>query len=142
MLIDSNNVSIDCKLVTTSAVEGEAIPLTSLLRPGREEPVCVYIRATEALCGGESLKITISQSDTQAGEFAEVASASIPAAELVPGNILGWRWLPPSVTRPWIKITATPAGEFTSGSIFAAVVREDPIEYEDGMYIDKGILQC
>lgn len=141
MLIDSNNVSLDSVSIAAAAT-GDAIPLTSLLRPGRAEPVCVFIRATEKAAGGTSVAISIEQADKKDGTFSAVASATVTLAELVPGQILGWRWLPPSVTKPWIRIKATPTGTFTAGKIFAAVVREDPMEYEDGMYIDKGVLQC
>lgn len=141
MLIDSNNVSLDSVSIAAAAT-GDAIPLTSLLRPGRAEPVCVFIRATEKAAGGTSVAISIEQADKKDGTFSAVASATVTLAELVPGQILGWRWLPPSVTKPWIRVKATPTGTFTAGKIFAAVVREDPMEYEDGMYIDKGVLQC
>lgn len=141
MLIDSNNVSIDDKSIA-AAITGEAIPLTSLLKPGREEPVCVFIRATEKAAGGTSITITIQQSDTKAGTYADAGSVTVPAAQLAPGRILGWRWLPPSIDKPWLKIKVTPAGDFTAGRIFAAVVREDHLDYENGMYIDKGRLMC
>ena len=141
MLLDDNNISIDNKAIS-GPITGEAMPLTSLLRPGRAEPVCVFIRATEAAAGGTSLKIEIKQSDSEKDSYASVASATVAAADLKPGAILGWRWLPPQVTKCWIRIKTTPTGDFTAGKIFAAVVREDPQEYEDGMYIDKGYLMC
>ncbi len=141
MLIDSNTVSIDCEPLT-AAVTGKAVPLASLLKPGRQEPVCVYVRATEKAAGGTSVTITIQQSDAKNGTYTDAASATVALADLTPGKILGWRWLPPLITKQWLKIKATPTGEFTAGKIFAAVVREDPLEYEDGMYIDKGYLMC
>lgn len=141
MLLDDNNISInDCSLEETQT--GDAIPLTSLLRPGRAEPVCVFIRATEKAAGGTSVALAIEHADKENGTFSTVATATVTTAELVPGQLLGWRWLPPSVTKPWIRVKATPTGTFTAGKIFAAIVREDPQEYENGMYIDKGQLQC
>ena len=141
MLIDSNNVTLD-SVPLTGAATGQAIPLTSLLRPGLSEPVCVFIRVTEQPAGGSGVTLSIETADKEKGTFTEVASATVAAADLIPGHILGWRWLPPSVKKPWIRVKATPQGSFTAGKIFAAIVREDPIEYEDGMYIDKGQLQC
>lgn len=141
MLLDDNTISIDnCSISET--LTGDAIPLTSILRPGRAEPVCVFIRATEKAAGGTSVTLTIEHSDTEKGTFSAVATATVAADDLCPGKIPGWRWLPPSVIKPWIRIKATPSGTFTAGKIFAAITREDPQEYEDGMYIDKGQLQC
>lgn len=147
MLLDSNNITIDNK-AATAAITGDAIPLTSLLKPGREEPVCVFIRATEQVCAasGEgaasAMTFTIQQADAKDGTFATAATASVPLADLTEGAPLAWRWLPPSVTKGWIRINAQANGNVASGKIFAAIVREDPLEYEDGMYIDKGVLQC
>ena len=140
MLIDANTVSIDSKPI--GAITGDAVPLNSLLKPGRHEPVCVCIRATEKAAGGSSITVTIQQSDSENGTYADAASATIPVAELIPGRTLAWRWLPASVDKNWIKIKIAPSGEFTAGKIFAAVVREDHFDYEDGMYIDKGQLMC
>ena len=142
MLIDSNNISID-QADAAAAQTGVVIPLTSLLKPGREEPVCVYIRVSEQVCGGDGLTLKILQADKKDGEFAEAAKCEVKAEDLLPGVPLGWRWLPPSVTKPWIKFVSEPKGEIEAGpKITCAVVREDPLDYEDGMYIDKGALQC
>ena len=140
MLIDSNLVSIDDKPI--GAITGDAIPLTSVLKPGRHEPVCVCIRATEKAAGGSSVTVTIQQSDSEKGSYADAASTTVPAAQLIPGRTLVFRWLPTSVDKNWIKIKVAPSGEFTAGKIFAAIVREDHLDYEDGMYIDKGKLMC
>lgn len=147
MLLDSNNISIDNK-AATSAITGDAIPLTSLLKPGREEPVCVFIRATEPVCAatGEGaatgMTFTIQQADTKDGTFETVATATATLEEMEKAVSLAWRWLPPSVTKSWLRINAQANGNVASGKIFAAIVREDPLDYEDGMYIDKGQLQC
>lgn len=141
MLLDDNNILMDnCSIITSQT--GDATPLTHLLRPGRAEPVCIFIRATEKAAGGTSVALTLEQADKADGTFATAATATVALADLVPGKILGWRWLPKDVTKPWIRLKATPTGTFTAGKIFAAIVREDPQEYEDGMYIDKGFLQC
>lgn len=147
MLLDSNNISIDNK-PATAAITGDAIPLTSLLKPGREEPICVFIRATEEVCAASgdgaasTMTFTIQQADTKDGTFESVATATVPLADLGTSVPLAWRWLPPSVTKSWLKINAQADGSVASGKIFAAIVREDPLDYEDGMYIDKGQLMC
>lgn len=140
MLIDDNLVSIDCEAI--AAKTGKAVPLNSLLKPGRHEPVCLCIRAVECAAGGTSVTFTIQQSDKEDGTYSDAASATVAAAQLKPGRNLVWRWLPPSVDKNWIKIKMAASGDFTAGKIFAAVVREDHLDYEDGMYIDKGELMC
>ena len=62
-------------------------------------------------------------------------------ADLTAGKSIGWRFLPPGVSKPWIKMVATPTGTFTAGKIFAAVVREEEQSYEAGMYIDAGMVK-
>lgn len=147
MLLDSNNISIDNK-PATSAITGDAIPLTSLLKPGREEAICVFIRATEPVCAAtgdgaaSNMTFTIQQADAKDGTFETVATATVPLADLGKSVPLAWRWLPPAVTKSWLKINAQADGSVSSGKIFAAIVREDPLDYEDGMYIDKGQLMC
>lgn len=147
MLIDSNNISIDSQ-AASAAISGVPVPLTSLLKPGREEPVCVFIRATEPVSAASgdgaatAITFTILQADMKDGPYETAATASVPLSELVEGTPIAWRWLPPSVTKSWLKINAQANGNVSSGKIFAAIVREDPLDYEDGMYIDKGQLQC
>ena len=61
-------------------------------------------------------------------------------AGLKTGKPLGWRFIPRGVTKPWLKLVVSPGGTFSAGKLFAAIVREDELPYEDGMYIDKGSL--
>jgi hypothetical protein len=56
-----------------------------------------------------------------------------------PGTNIGWRYLPPGVTKQWIKIVATPGGTFTGGTLFAAIVRDDEMPYSEGLYLDRGV---
>lgn len=139
MLIDSNLVSLDGVSIASEAT-GTAVGLTSFLKPGREEPVPVSVRLTEAAAGGTSLTLKLQQCATEDGSFEDVpgSSLTLAAADLVTGRNLGWRFLPPGVTQPWIRVVATPEGSFSAGKLFAAVVREDELPYEEGMYIDKG----
>lgn len=139
MLLDDNLVSIDAESFA-SAVTGKAVALTGFLKPGRVEPVPVAIHVNEPAQGGESLTIKLQHSDAEDGSFEDVPGASftVEAASLVPGRNLGWRYLPPDVSKPWIRVVATPAGSFSAGTLTAAVVREDEFLYESGMYIDKG----
>ena len=145
MLIDDNAVLLDGVAITDAAVTGEAVGLTSLLKPGRAEPILVTAHVMDAdFAGGTSIEFKLQQSDTEDGSYADVPGSSITVvlADLTAGKNIGWRILPPGVSKPWIKMVATPTGTFTAGKIFAAVVREEFQDYEDGMYIDAGILKC
>ena len=141
MILDDNLVSIDGASLT-SAITPKAIPLTSLLKPGREEPIPVCVKVTETAAGGTSIAIKLQQADTETGTYAEVpgSAATVALANLTKGNLPYLRWLPPGVTKPWLKVVVTATGTFTAGKIFAAVVREDELPYEAGMYIDKGVV--
>ena len=145
MIIDDNAVLIDAQAVTSAAVTGPAVGLTSLLKPGRAEPIHVVAKVMDAdFAGGTSVEFKLTQSDTEEGTYDDVPGSAITVAlaDLTAGKSIGWRFLPPGVSKPWIKMVATPTGTFTAGKIFAAVVREEFLDYENGMYIDAGILKC
>lgn len=139
MIIDDNLVSIDSAALS-GTITPAAIPLTSLKKPGREEPIAICVKMTEAAAGGTSVAIKLQQCDTASGTFADVpgSSATVLLAAMTKGANIYLRWLPAGVTKPWIKVVVTATGTFTAGKIFAAVVREDELPYEAGLYIDKG----
>lgn len=141
MLIDSNLVFIDNKPVT-AAITGEEVGLTSFLKPGREEPIPLMIKVTEAFAGGTSLSIKLQQANEKGGTYEDIPGASVTVllADLTLGARVGWRFLP-KAKKPWLKMTATPTGSFTAGKLFAAVTREDELPYETGMYIDAGVVK-
>lgn len=143
MLLDANLISLDSAAVTSSAVTGSAVPLTSFLIPGREEPIPICAKVVGAdFAGGTSITFKLTQSDTQDGTYTDVPASSVTVAlaDLKAGKTIGWRFLPRGVSKPWLKIVATPTGTFTAGKVFGAVVREDDLPYEAGMYIDKGVV--
>lgn len=145
MIIDDNAVLIDAQAVTSAAVTGPAVGLTSLLKPGRAEPIHVVAKVMDAdFAGGTSIEFKLQQADTENGSYEDVPGSTITVelANLTAGKSIGWRFLPPGVSKPWIKMVATPTGTFTAGKIFAAVVREEFLDYENGMYIDAGVLKC
>lgn len=142
MIIDSNLVSLDSVAVTGSAVTGSAIALDSFLDPGRMEPIPLCAKVVgEAFAGGTSLTFRITQSDTEDGAYADVpgSEVSVALADLTVGKSIGWRFLPRGVSKPWLKMVVTPTGTFTAGKVFGAVVREDDLPYEAGMFFDKGV---
>lgn len=151
MLIDSNTIFFDSVALTeiNSGKESDPVGLTSFLRPGQEEaiPVRVTLSSDTAPTTGATLQLVVYQSDTKDGDYKNVDGTELKLDQLEgtgvlePGRDIGWRFLPRHITKPWIKIKATGTG-FTAGTIFAAVVREDFLDYEDGMYIDKGRAVC
>ena len=144
MLIDSNAVLLDSAAITSSAVTGPAVGLTSLMKPGRAEPIPIVAKVVEAaFAGGTSIEFKLTQSDTEGGSYEDVpgSTVTVALAVLKVGKTIGWRFLPPGVTKPWLKMVATPTGTFTAGKVFAAVVREDDQPWEAGMYIDAGVVK-
>lgn len=141
MVIDSNLVLMDSTPILGAAVTGNAVPLTSFLKPGREEPIpiCAKVVGTD-FAGGTSITFKLTQCATSDGTYADVpgSSLTVALADLTVGKPIGWRHLPRGVTLPWLKMVATPTGTFTAGNVFAAIVREDALPMETGMYFDKG----
>lgn len=143
MLLDDNTILLDSAPILGAAVTSKAIALNALHFPGRSEPIPISASITEKFVGGTSIAIKLTQSDTSDGTYTDVpgSSATIAVADLAKGKTVGWRFLPSGVTKPWLKMVATPTGTFTAGKIFAAVVREDEQSYAPGMYIDKGVVK-
>lgn len=144
MVIDSNLVLMDSTPILGAAVTGNAVPLTSFLKPGREEPipVCAKVVGTD-FAGGTSITFKLTQCATSDGTYTDVpgSSVTVPLSDLTVGKPIGWRFLPRGASMPWLKMVATPTGTFTAGKIFGAVVREDDLPYEAGMFIDKGVVK-
>lgn len=144
MLLDSNLILMDSTPVLGAAVTGPAVALTSFLIPGRAEPIPICAKvAGEDFAGGTSITFKLTQSDTEAGTYTDVPGSTVTVAldDLTVGKAIGWRFLPRGASKPWLKMVATPSGTFTAGKIFGAIVREDDLPYEAGMYIDKGVVQ-
>lgn len=142
MLIDSHLVFLDGEDIS-AATTGKAVGLTSFLKPGREEPVPISIKMTEAAAGGTGITLTLQESESENGTFADVpgATLTVKLADLSAGARLGWRWLPAAVEKPWVRLSVTPEGSFTAGRIFAALAREDDLPYAAGMYLDGGAVK-
>lgn len=141
MILDSNCVSIDDQAITSSAVTGNAVPLNMFWKPGRQDPICVMVKG-HGFLGGTSITFKVTECDTATGTFTDVpgSSETVLLADLQKGGNLALRFLPTKTAKQWIKIVATPSGTFTAGKLTAAVVREDDLPYEDGLYIDGGVV--
>ena len=142
MILDDNLIFLDGASLTTT-VTSNAVPLTSLMKPGRAEPICVFCKVTEAGAGGTSIAIKLTESDTEAGVYSDVpgSAETVLTAALVKDSKIYLRWLPGGVSKQWLKISVTATGIYTAGKLFAAIVREDEQPYEAGMFIDKGVAE-
>ena len=141
MILDDNLVFLDGADLTETAAS-EPVALNSLFRPGTShDHIPMVILLSEAAEGGDSLELKLEEADSADGGFSEVATLSVPAAELAQGAAgarIGWRHLPHAVTKPWLKLTVTPSGSFSAGKIFAALTREDEQPWSGGMFINAG----
>lgn len=145
MIIDSNAIFLDSVEVTAEAVTSNAVGLTSLLKPGRAEFVHMVCKVQGAdFAGGTSLEIKMQEADTENGTYTDVigSTITIATANLTLGASIGYRIIPPRAEKCWLRLVVTPTGTFTAGKLFAAVVREEELDYVAGMYIDKGVVQC
>ena len=50
------------------------------------------------------------------------------------------RFLPPGVTKPWIRLNVS-GTVGSGGKMFAAVMREDDLPQVAGQYIDNGVVE-
>ena len=140
MILDDNLIFFE-KASLGSAVTSAAVPLNSLMKPGRAEPICVFAQVNETAATGTSITIKLTEADSEAGDYSDVpgSSETILTAALVKGARIYLRWLPSGVTKQWLKADVTLTGStFTAGKITCAIVREDDLPYATGMYIDKG----
>lgn len=142
MLIDDNLVSIDGEAL--KGMTGRAVPLTSLFKPGKHhDPIPMSVKVLDEPAGGTSITMKLQQSDDEAGVFADVPGSelTVALADMIPGQNIGWRYLPSGVTQQWVKVVVTAAGTFTTGRLFAAIVREEEMPMSEGLYIDAGVTQ-
>lgn len=142
MIIDSNLVFTDGPIVSTE--DSDPIALTSLFKPRRMDPIPMTLRVTADFNNLTSLGIKLVESDTQSGTYTDVpaASTTILLADLKAGKKIGWRFLPHTVEKPWLKLVYTVTGTApTSGAVFAALLREREEPYEAGMYINGGVVK-
>lgn len=142
MIIDDNLVSIDHVQLSSGAITGEPIALTSLFKPGRHhEAIPVNVSVSPDVAGGTQITLSLQQADSADGAFVEVDGTELIVTmdNMEPGTNIGWRYLPSGVTKQWIKFVATPGGTFTAGTLFAAIVRDDEMPYTDGLYLDRGV---
>lgn len=136
-IIDSHNVLWDEAL---AAKDGPEVGLTSFLIPGREEPIPLMVKFTAKPSITSNVVIKIKQADKKGGSYQEVPGVAITLtadADMAVDKRAPIRFLPPGVTKPWIRLSVS-CPEGTGGKMFAAVMREDELLQVAGQYIDKG----
>lgn len=140
MLLDDNLVFLDGAGLD-NAVTGEPVALNALFKPGaHHDAIPMAVMLTEEAKGGTSLTLKLQQADEASGPYADApgSSLTVPLADMEMGKNIGWRSLPAGVTKPWMRMVATPAGTFTSGKLFAAITRETARPYSEGLYLNAG----
>lgn len=107
------------------------------------EKILLLFRVTKEFIGGTSMTFKLQESDSKDGTFTDVASSEFifTDEDLKLGATAPYRYLPKNIKKKWLKFVATAEGTFTDGEIIAALVREEDMPYEDGLYIDKGIVK-
>lgn len=138
MILDDNLVFYS-EADMTETLTSQAVPLNMLWKPGRAEPVLIWVKAGNA-AGGTSVTVKLQESDTESGSYTDVAGSSvtIPLATLQKDKNVYLRWLPAATAKQWLKLAVAKSGTFTAGVLSAAIVREDDQPYEEGLYIDAG----
>lgn len=158
MIIDSNLVLIDHLTKDEIGDAGKnmsrAVPLTSFLEPGRQGPIPIVVQLSDGLLGDEIITFKLFQGDTEAEAEAETNNSSSDWEEIgtftatgpmKKGCRIGWRFLPRSVTKQWLRLQVGDDGDTQSNehkadnlNVFAAIVREDLFEYDKLLYINAG----
>jgi len=158
MIIDSNLVLIDHLTKEEIGEAGEnmsrAVPLTSFLEPGRQGPIPIVVQLSDGLLSEETITFKLFQGD----EYAEAETSSSGSGDdweeigtftakgpMKKGCRIGWRFLPRSVTKQWLRLQVGDSSDSQGDShkatdlnVFAAIVREDLFEYDKLLYINAG----
>ncbi len=139
MIIDSNLILFEGSVSTKT---GDPIALNSLQIPGKAEPILINCKFTENLAGATSVTLSLQQADSKDGTFSDVSGASlnVAAADFIVGKRTAWRFIPRSVTNPWLRLKVTVTGTPTAGKLFCALSGFEDEPYEAGQYINKGIV--
>ncbi len=134
MIIDSHLILFEGPI---KSGQGEPIALTSLLLPGKVEPILITTRFTEDLAGATSVTLTLQQADSQTGSFSDITGASltVTAADFKVGKRTGWRFLPRSVEKPWLRLNITVSGTPTAGKLFCALSGYEDEPYESAQLV-------
>ena len=143
MIIDSNLIFSDGAVAKSG--DSAVVALNAFHNPSRQDSIPVFMQVTGGdITGVSALEIKLQQSDSEKGEWTDVPAAQLnltSAAQMKKGCRFGWRFLP-DATKPWLRLHYTVSGSAGGeGRLFAAIVGEDELPYEKGMYIDGGVVR-
>lgn len=157
MIIDSNLVLIDHLSENEIGEAGKnmsrAVPLTSFLEPGRQGPIPIVVQLSDGLLDSETITFKLYQGDEYAEANKNEAEADgweeigtfTASGPMKKGCRIGWRFLPRSVTKQWLRLQVGDSSDSSDSNhkatdltVFAAVVREDLFEYDKLLYINAG----
>jgi len=157
MIIDSNLVLIDHLTKTEIGEAGQnmsrAVPLTSFLEPGRQGPIPIVVQLSDGLLSEETITFKLFQGDEYADAETSNSSSNdweeigtfTASGPMKKGCRIGWRFLPRSVTKQWLRLQVGDSSDNQGDghkadnlNVFAAVVREDLFEYDKLLYINAG----
>lgn len=127
--------------------ESKVVPLTGMKIPGKMNPIPMRLTVKKAISGPTtSLDIKLQQSNDGKTAWEDVPDfiISIPSKDYAKlGRVLAVKYLPRTVTKPFVKavLTANGGGTLAGGELFFGLLREDYEPFEPGMYINKGQVQ-
>lgn len=140
-IIDRNTIFFEGPLTATA--QGQPVNLGALKLPGRMEPMPMRVSVTRAFLPEEvqSITLTLQEADDPAGPFTAVPGAVevVPGTALTAGARLFQRFLPRAVRKSVLRLSftvSTQTGKSVStGSIFAALMREEDLPYEPALQV-------
>jgi len=128
MIIDSNLVLIDHLTKTEIGEAGKnmsrAVPLTSFLEPGRQGPIPIVIQLSDGLVENETITFKLFQGDeyadaetnTEIKDGWEEISSVTASGPMKKGCRIGWRFLPRSATKQWLRLQVGDSTDSTDSS--------------------------
>ncbi len=134
MIIDSNLILWQGSI--TDSNNAQKVALNSLHDLRYAQAIPIMMQVTQGIAGATKVTIKIQHSTTLDGSYVDSgAQIELSAEELNIGIVKHLRFLPPSVSNPFIKLAITTTGTATAGEIFAAITREDAINNNPDLYV-------
>lgn len=132
MIIDQFCVFFDDKAAAAS-MTSDAVSFMPYA--GREDPIYITLLAKGANSAAVTFTVYVQESDnnsawTAAGRFTLAKPNANPVLQAVS--------LPATVTKKYVRLTATVTGTVTGVTLFAAVTRDHFAPYDKGLYVDAG----
>lgn len=138
MILDDNLVLFDSVPMSGSGAvdSGTAVCLNAFQAAGLQDPIPVCVRGGK-IAGSGGITVQFQESEVADSGFSAVGpSWTVPVSSLQTGRPVGPRYIPREVSKPWVKLAVTRTSAFTSGTLFAAVVREEDQRYTSAQQIE------